>query len=92
MVKVLILLSLLLLGLVWGWLPDESSLQITIVIPAGWGLYFEWLLDFPGWRQGQGPGPGNIQSIEQIASGSCAAILGKINDNLCAMAAIFPGR
>jgi hypothetical protein len=47
--KAWILLLLVLLALVVSSIPGAGSLQITIVIPAGWGPYYAWLLDFPAW-------------------------------------------
>jgi hypothetical protein len=53
--KAWILLLLVLLGLVWGTMTREGSLQITIVIPVSWGPYYEWVLDFPAWRPAEEP-------------------------------------
>jgi hypothetical protein len=66
--KAWILLFLVLLGLVVSSMPGAGSLQITIVIPAKWGPYVTWLMDFPGWQPGLEDTPGGIRTTDEIAT------------------------
>lgn len=67
--KAWLLLLLVLLGLVVSSIPGAGSLQITIVIPAGWGPYVTWLMDFPDWQPVEESAPGGIRTTDEIATG-----------------------
>lgn len=66
--KAWLLLFLVLLGLFVSLVPGLGSLQITIVIPAGWGPYVAWLMDFPGWQPVKQDAPDGIRTTDEIAT------------------------